>query len=386
MFTAYVNIGHTVNMPKPDAKPTISPWILRLLRAIPGIQVALGERDGSARTRIEVRAGHGPSVGFVVLEERLVSEEHARALLESRGDAESNWLIATTSLAPRTRTLLRDAEMSWIERESGRCRLYGPGLLVDVIAGSESDEHGSTQPRERTAKLPSRLRDKSGLIAEALLQRDQSDSVSLGELAETTGVSRGLVSRLFARLTDLEILETHGQPPRRYWTLNDAGALLDRWAAEERAIPDEVTGLSVWSRTPDHLLDRLVALGATQFPYSLGGVAAANLYAPTLSVTPQADVWIPADIPAAEMAKALGGEVVQSGANVRILQAAGDTAFRLSQTLPAAYVRGRGLTVVSPYRAYVEARKSVGRGPDAADALRQVLRLTRINASELRGG
>jgi DNA-binding transcriptional ArsR family regulator len=325
-------------------------------------------------------------VGFVVLEKRLVSEEHARALLESRGDAEFKWLIATTSLAPRTRTLLRDAEMSWVERESGRCRLYGPGLLVDVVAGSESDELGGTQPRERTAKPPSRLRDKSGLIAEALLQRDQSDPVSLGELAETTGISRGLVSRLFARLTDLEILETHGQPPRRYWTLNDAGALLDRWAAEERAIPDEVTGLSVWSRTPDHLLDRLVALGATQFPCSLGGVAAANLYAPTLSVTPQADVWIPADIPAAEMAKALGGEVVQSGANVRVLQTAGDTAFRLSQTLPAAYVRGRDLTVVSPYRAYVEARKSVGRGPDAADALRQVLRLTRISASELRRG
>lgn len=315
-----------------------------------------------------------------------MSEERAHALLESRRDSSARLLIATTNLAPRTRKLLREAHVSWIERESGRCRLYGPGLLVDVVVHRGADGEGTARQRGRTTKPPSLLRDKSGLVAEALLGRDHIDPVTLSELAQTTGLSRGLVSRLLARLTELGILVAHGRPPRRYWTLNDAGALLDRWAVEERAEPEEVTGLSVWSRTPDDFLTQLMPLGDIPFRYALGGVTAANMYAPTLSISPQPDVWIPADVPAAELAKRLHGEIVQTGANMRVLQTAGDTALRFSQTLPSTHGREHGLTVVSPYRAYVEARRSAGRGPDAADALRRVLPLARMNASGMRRG
>jgi hypothetical protein len=193
-----------------------------------------------------------------------------------------------------------------------------------------------------------------------------------------------MVSRLFSRLTELGVLEAHGRAPHKTWLLSDPGALLDLWAAEERTTPEEVTGLSVWSRTPDELLDRLISLD-TQFPYALGGAAAANVHAPTLTVTPQPDVWIRADIPAAELAKQLGGEIVESGANVRVLQSARDVALRLAQTLPSKHSHGGGLSIVSPYRAYVEARATAGRGPEAADALRRVLPLAPRGSSGVIG-
>ena len=353
----------------------ISSWIFRQLRSVPGLQVVAPEQDNHSHPRIELGADQGPIVPFEILEIRLLSEERARALLETDRHAGARPLIATTRLAPRTRALLRDAGLSWLERETGRCRLYAPGLLVDVVVDPDLDSENGARSKARPAVPRSLLRGRSGLIAEALLQRAHDDPVTLSELAETTSLSRGLVSRLLARLTGLAILEAHGRAPHKVWMLSDPGALLDSWAAEERTTPEEVTGLSVWSRTPEEFLDRLTALGDTRLRYALGGVAAANLYAPTLTVTPQPDVWIPADIPAAELARQLGGEVVESGANVRVLQTAGDVALHLAQNLSSDRVRGGGLTVVSPYRAYVEARSAAGRGPDSADALRRVLPL-----------
>jgi hypothetical protein len=257
-------------------------------------------------------------------------------------------------------------------------------LLVDVVVHPDPDRVHETERSARPRTAAPKLRDRSGLIAEALLLRTDEDPVTLTEIAETTRLSRGLVSRLFSRLTELGILEAHGRAPHKTWLLSDSGALLDLWAAEERTTPEEVTGLSVWSRTPDELLDRLISLDA-QFPYALGGAAAAHLHVPTLTVTPQPDVWIPADIPAAELAKQLGGEVVESGANVRVLQSAGDVALLLAQTLPSKQPRGRGISTVSPYRAYVEARATAGRGPEAADALRRLLSLAPRTGSGVSG-
>ncbi len=362
----------------------ISLWILRQLRAVPELQVVVPAQDTGSHPRVELGAGQGHTVPFELLEIRLVSEERARDLLETVRAAGVRVLIATTRLAPRTRTLLRDAGLSWLERDTGRCRLYAPGLLVDVVVHPDLDRVHETGRRARPRTAAPKLRDRSGLIAEALLLRTGEDRITLTELAETTRLSRGLVSRLFSRLTELGLLGVHGKGPHKTWLLSDPGALLDLWAAEERTTPEEVTGLSVWSRTPDELLDRLISLGA-QFPYALGGAAAANLHAPTLTVTPQPDVWIPADIPAAELAKRLGGEVVESGANVRVLQSAGDVALLLAQTLPSKQPQGRGLSTVSPYRAYVQARATAGRGPEAADALRRTLPLAPRSGSGVSG-
>lgn len=351
----------------------ISPWVLRRLGAVPGLKVGA---DNQTAGHVTLRVARGRKVPFNVHEERIVSEERARSLAATDARANGRILIATTRLAPRARDLLRKADVSWIERDTLRYRLSGPGLLVEVGVDADTESRIRVRRGSRRGKAPpALLRDKSGLVAEALLMRPHEAPISLTEIATTTGISRGLVSRLLARLTSLAILVAHGSAPRKHWTLRDAGALLDLWAEEERVEPEETTAISVWSRAPAELLGHFERLRDAQLPYAVGGTAAANLYDPTLTVDPIPDVWIPAVVPPRQAAALLGGEVVESGANVRALQRSGDAALRLAQTLQPNKRAGSGISIVSAYRAYVEARRSGGRGPDAADALRRTLML-----------
>jgi hypothetical protein len=90
------------------------------------------------------------------------------------------------------------------------------------------------------------------------------------------------------------------------------------------------------------------------------------------------DVWIPADTPPETIARILGGEVVSSGANLRLLQSPGDPALR--HAAPKVVVTNRDpaveaaltLMLVSVPRAYVESRSATGRGPEVAQHLRRV--------------
>jgi hypothetical protein len=128
-------------------------------------------------------------------------------------------------------------------------------------------------------------------------------------------------------------------------------------------------------RSSDDLLDQLATLNKASFEYALGGVTAANLFAPSLTVMPQPTIWIPAAASANDVARLLGGEVVESGANVRVWQTSGDVALRRAYSLLPTWPTHSGLRVVTPYRAYVEALQATGRGPDAAAALRHTLSL-----------
>jgi hypothetical protein len=131
----------------------------------------------------------------------------------------------------------------------------------------------------------------------------------------------------------------------------------------------------VWARNTDDLLQRIGALDSARLDYALGGVAAANLHEPTLATTPTPMVWIPVANPPEDAARLLSGEVVNSGANLIVWQAAGDPALRLAKRLGTWRVAPddlvRGLSVVSPARAAVEAIRAPGRGPEVGQRLRE---------------
>lgn len=356
------------------AKPP-PPWLFRRLRTLDELEVGPARDTGG----LDIRVLDGPSVRFLVITEALVSEERARSIADQyQRLPSSRLLLATARLSTRSRTVLREAGVSWVEQETGRCRLAGPGLLVELTIRSGSDAAPATGARRKTP--PALLRDRSGLLAETLLGRPPGELLRLRVLAEDAGLSTALVSRLLDRLTRLGIVAAHGRPPKKQWTLHDPGALLDRWAEEERDAPEEVTGMSVWSRTPADLLQRIAtALNEHGLRYAFGGVTAANLYVPTLTAAPMPELWVPADMSARNVARQLGGEVVASGANVRIWQRAGDTALRRATPLATASDGGSTAPVrvllVTPYRAYVEARHAPGRGADVADALRRTFDL-----------
>lgn len=285
---------------------------------------------------------------------------------------EGRLLIVARQLSEPVRELLRSAEISWVERLSGTYRLVGPGLLIEVTVKAADHHHPKAPARGR-------LRDKSGLLAEILLQLKRNERFSATEIAKRAGISTALTSRILQRLTQLKTVQRTGTGPFGYWEVADPGALLDVWVAEERSRPDLSRGIYVWSRSPVGVYEKLPKLNEAAASWALGGVSAANLYAPTLTTYPDPTVWVSARIPAQKIAEVIGGELVDKGANMQIWQSDTDVALQHSIDWsapigrPAGVVRVAGMRIVSQPRAYVEAMSGAGRSTEAARNLRQAI-------------
>jgi predicted transcriptional regulator len=277
-------------------------------------------------------------------------------------------LLATRQLSEPTRELLRKAGMSWVEQLTGVCRLAGRGLLVEAKVDDIS--------RQRKApSVRARLRQRSGLIAEVLLLTPLQGKIQAAKLIRQTGLSAGLVSRLLHRLARLKLLEINGGGPNRYWRLVDRGGLLDLWAAEEEPPPPTI-GLYVWTRSPREMIQKLAILDKVSEHWALGGAAAANVYAPTLTVNPEPAVWFDGRVPPERVARAIGGEIVDKGANLYLCQSDQGLALTyatLWKPPDAAAMEFGTLRIVTRARAYIEALKEDHRSAEIARNLREMI-------------
>ncbi len=346
------------------ASPTES--VSRMLHRVEGLEV----HPGSEPDSLSVSVNAGRRANFEVLSISVLSQEKADELVRLWQDSahsasRRNRLIATQYLSSATRELLRENGISWIEERTGICRLVAPGLLVDVkLEGTGQKE----------SAIRARLRDRSGLVAEILLLNLLHKEIRLANLAKQAHVSAALASRVLTRLSKLELLDTHGAGPQRFWKVSNAGGLLDLWATEEQS-GAQTTGLYVWSRSPQELLRKIPQLNQLNGRWALGGTAAANLYAPTLTTFPDPSIWIESHFSTRQVASVLGGEVVDMGANLQILQSKGNLAFdNATLWVPNSSEADfpiQDLRIISRPRAYIETVNAGGRGPEVAQSLRQ---------------
>ncbi|SNT13435.1 hypothetical protein SAMN05421770_104318 [Granulicella rosea] len=209
------------------------------------------------------------------------------------------------------------------------------------------------------------------------MQASPRHTIRLSAISKNANVSAALVSRVFQRLTALGLLQEHGAGPRRFWSLTDFGGLLELWSKEERE-PETVTSLYVWSRSVNALYEKLPKIHDLRARWAVAGTAAAYLYAPVLTAAPSPIVYLDAAVPAQDLAKVLGGEVVDKGGNIQVWQSKGNPAlYRIQAYEPAAGAivtvgAGRGsLELVSKPRAYIETIRAAGRSPEVANALRE---------------
>jgi hypothetical protein len=303
---------------------------------------------------------------FDVLRLPVLSLERAQQLVESARSRspEPRVLLAIRQLSDRTRDTLRAASCSWAEELTGVVHVVGPGLFVNV--NRELNSEGRRESRERA-----RLRGRSGLLAEALLTSPPREKIDLRTLARRAHASNALASRVLNRLSQMNLVEVHGAGPHRSWLLADRGGLLDLWGAEEHPRPEKSYGIYVWSRSSQGLLEKLPALDTLTDAWALGGPAAANSYAPTLTTYPDPTIWMDARIPPEDVARVLGGDIAEKGANVQLWQSERNLPLELAT--PAIRERSsvRRIRLVSKPRAYIETFRAAGRSPEIAQNLRE---------------
>ena len=336
-------------------------WVLRRLRELPAMEV-----EAEVPDRLSIRRG-GSRTRFRVRSRARISEEEAGALPLSQGGIRVLW--AVRSLAEGTRRRLAERGASWVERERGIVHLDAPRLYVHV--------EGARPDGGRRSSRTLSFAGASGLIVESLLERFGPGPFTLNEVVELVPVTKGRVSQVLTLLVEAGLVRAEGRTRTRLYTVEDPGRLLDAWAGGRNAAPEVAVRLYAWTRAPLDLYRKLAEeMEPLGIRWAIGGVAAANLYAPVLSVLPAPEVWVQADVPVERVAGALGAEVVREDEppSLVVWQREGDPALAFAARADDRIVRSRklqGLRLVTRSRAYVETRGSGVRAADVAEALRE---------------
>jgi hypothetical protein len=287
-----------------------------------------------------VRFGDGPPVELEIvpgleLSARTVASLVAEAEATRASNDGRRRLLIVERFRPAIRRQLAEAGVSWIERDTGLVHLdASPYFVHDAESPgsgaqdwSGTDGGGKAQSRR---PRPTRLMGLSGRCAESLILWCEAHAgqpvppVTATILAALADVTAPMATYVLHRLEREGTLVAHRQGRRTLdWGITRPDRILDLWSSEDLR-PPRRTRAYVWARSPRDLLGKLTKLSSVADKWAIGGVAAANLYAPTLTADPMLTVWIP-DALAAEIAlKALGGDHVTEGANLTLQQVPND--------------------------------------------------------------
>lgn len=344
-------------------------WLVRQLRSIEGLDAEL---DGDV---LQLSMTGGSPASFIVEEKSRLSMEGARTLVKLVEDESSRVVVATRKLSDEARSVLKTNDLSWVERDTGACRIKAPGIFVERSPAKEELESASSGAPRPAPKL----RGKAGVIAETLLLFFQKDDITVRDLANRADASLGYASRVLKRLEQEAVVVSEGAHAHKRRQIADSAGLLDIWRDEEKVDSWTRRNLYVWSQTTEDLYSRLLDLTGAGIRWALGHTSAANRYAPTLTRKPDPEVWVPATVPVTEVAEVLDGKLVESGSNLTVWQSADDSPL---------FHAGReevgedgDYPVVSRYRAYLEAYHRSGRSEDVATRLREELALSESRTS-----
>lgn len=317
---------------------TPTAWIAHRLGQIPTAKVQLTTSVGND---ISLQFGDGP-----VLRVRVISLTKVGTLTVSRlvkaglprvSDGQA-CIYATPTLRAALRDQMAAKRLSWVESGGDAVHLdLAPYYIHEVTA-----DHGAAVARaepeaERSLRWgtarPTRLVGRSGVCAEAiilwwLVERRRPDllpPLTQTTLAQASGVTGPMAGHVLHRLeaTGSLIPERVGKRTKS-WRIDDIEKVLLTWADEDHE-PTRATRAYVYARHTKELLLKLRNLDETQTHWALGGVAAANRYAPTLTADPTPTVCIPDHGNPADAAKAIGGEIVTEGANLVFWQSPRDS-------------------------------------------------------------
>lgn len=157
----------------------------------------------------------------VELKGRALPAEIARELAVP---SQRRLLLSAPRISERARRLLQEAGVSWLELESGDCRIEADDLFIERLVGSAS---GRWRPEEARQRYVADLFSGSALRIVRRLLIEPERTWKLVDMAGLADVTPAFVSRVFATLERDAYLSKERGATR----LKDREALLDAWTA-----------------------------------------------------------------------------------------------------------------------------------------------------------
>lgn len=233
---------------------------------------------------------------------------------------------------------------------NGRIWIKAPGLVVDRNTPNSSVRYRLAEPEIRF------FSPKSTRLSRALLHSPDR-TWRQSELANETGLSQGLLSRLLNHAARQGWVEGK----RGDWKLTNLGSLLDAWERDDH-FSKRVTLRQYSTLEPD-----LRVIAHRLIEQTHGELAFTQWFAASLRY-PYADVHIVTayrrEFPTEEEQRTLSYREVDDGGKIWIAIPRDDGVFRSIQKVD-------GLSLVSDAQIYLDLIHAGLRGPDQAKALRQ---------------
>jgi hypothetical protein len=325
---------------------------LRILADLPSVTAA---RAPDAQLRFGSR-----TLGLDVKYKRRITPAEAWQIVKGLEQRRGARHAAVLAIADRTtvsaRRILIDHGIGYVDA-AGNAHLDFPGIYLHI-------EKPELRLERRETGASIRLAGRAGVVAQALLL-DPGREWRMAELALRAGASIGLVHRVLRRLREIAIIGSQGANRASARVLTNPPALLDLWVEENRDRGVHRQGAYVLPpRSGDivRVLERRLRQG--DFAHALTGTAAAARLAPFVTTEPVPTYWIDADQPLTTVVAALEAEVVESGANVVLMQA--------RDNAPLAFAdKHNDVQLANIFRIYHDTRRDPKRGFEQAEHLRR---------------
>lgn len=327
------------------------PEALRALREVPGVDIEPRLERGGRHVDAVLRFAGSQVDVAVEFKSRVNAATAWQVIRDAVEQPDRPVLLVAEETTAGAREILLAHHVAIIDG-LGNAHIELPGLLLHLQGTKRRPRRG----------VPTRLSGKAGVVAQALLLEPER-SWRVTDLAGKARVSPGLAHRVLARLDLEQLTDSEGAGPKRVRRLSSPTALLNLWAEEDRPSPRR-HACFVLARSPRELMIKLSGgFAERQVDYAVTGAGAASLIAPLVTSVPVVDVWISSTADPNEALRAVGGEAVDEGYNVLLLQAKHDTTLAFREQIDSIWVANK-------LRTYADLLSDPRRGVEQAKHLR----------------
>lgn len=342
---------------------------LESLRDLPDVHVAYAESelqvlDAVYDARIDLHVG-GKSVTLLVEVKKAVYPRDVRQVLwqfnelkqrpSSIAGSQTQALLAAESISPGAKELLRAQRVGYFD-SGGSLFLPAPGAYLYI---------DKPPPKSVIRSMRSLFSGRRAQVLHAVLLRHR-EWFGVTEIAAESKVAPSTASEVLTQLDRLDWLESRGNGPGKERKIREPGALLDAWAKHQAVLrPLNARRYYVPGVKTDSLLSHLGRiLNHHRVEYAVTSEAAAQRYAPFLSIVSFVRARILAGAAADGAVADLNARVVNEGSNLAIIEtkSAGELLFREQL---------EGVWFATPVQVYLDLLRGEGRAKEMAEHLRK---------------